>query len=78
MCYNKALINYYNNYSNNKNNNFLMFKFSYLLTLSMMEPLSHENNFNLVVGRFNGLSRLSTSSYSGALAREARAAEHHR
>ena len=35
----------------------------------MMEPLSHENNFNLVVGRFNGVSRLSSSSYSGALAR---------
>ena len=54
-----------------------MFKFSYLLPLSMVEPLSHENNFTLVVGRFNGVSRLSTSSYSGALAREARAAERH-
>ena len=54
-----------------------MFKFSYLLPLSIIEPLSHENNFNLVVGRFNEVSRLSSSSYSGALAREACAAEHH-
>ena len=76
MCYNKALKNYNNN-NNNNYNNFLMFKFSYLLLLSMMEPLRHENNFYLVVGRFNRVSRLSTSSYSGALAREARAAEHH-
>ena len=77
MCYNEALMNYNNNNNNNNNNNFLMFKFSYLLSLSTMEPLSHENNFNLVVERFNGVSRLSSTSYSGALAREAPAAEHH-
>ena len=76
MCYNEALMNYNNNNNNNNNNNFLMFKFSYLLSLSTMEPLSHENNFNLIVGRFNEVSKLSSSSYSGALAREAPAAEH--